>query len=99
MSAPPPPGFSRMISPSPAPQVVPGSRVRVVFHAGALADLGAIAGAEGASRVLLVSDPGIVEAGHVERAMRSLYAAGIVARLHDGVGENPTTDHVHRGLG
>ena len=76
----------------------PGSRVRVVFHPGAVADLGAIAKAEGATRALLVTDPGIVEAGHVERAMRSLYHAGIVTRLHDGVHENPTTDHVHRGL-
>jgi alcohol dehydrogenase len=87
-----------MINPSPALQSVPGSRVRVVFHPGAVADLGAIARAEGASRALLVSDPGIVEAGHVERAMRSLYHAGIVTRLHDGVAENPTTDHVNRGL-
>jgi alcohol dehydrogenase len=87
-----------MIHPSPALQSVPGSRIRVVFHPGALADLGAIAKAEGARRVLLVSDPGIVEAGHVERAMRSLYRAGIVARLFDGVHENPTTDHVNRGL-
>src|SRR3954453_13396316 len=87
-----------MIRPAPAPQSIPGSRIRVVFHSGAVADLGAIAKAEGASRVLLVSDPGIVEAGHVERAMRSLYHAGIVARLFDGVGENPTVDHVNRGL-
>jgi alcohol dehydrogenase len=88
-----------MISPSPAPQSVPGSRIRVVFNAGALNDLGPLARAEGATRVLLVSDPGIVEAGHVERAMRSLYRAGIVARVYDEVGENPTTEHVHRGLG
>jgi alcohol dehydrogenase len=87
-----------MIHPSPALQSVPGSRIRVVFHPGALADLGAIAKAEGARRALLVSDPGIVEAGHVERAMRALYQAGIVARLFDGVHENPTTDHVNRGL-
>src|SRR5689334_12764184 len=87
-----------MIHPSPAPQTIPGSRIRVVFHSGALGEVGAIAKAEGAHRVLLVSDPGIVEAGHVERAMRSLYHAGIVARLYDGVGENPTTEHVARGL-
>lgn len=87
-----------MIKPSPAPQSVPGSRIRVVFHPGAVADLGAIAKAEGAHRALLVTDPGIVEAGHVERAMRSLYQSGVVTRLHDGVHENPTTDHVHRGL-
>src|SRR3954471_4788577 len=87
-----------MIRPAPAPQSIPGSRIRVVFHSGAVADLGAIAKSEGATRALLVSDPGIVEAGHVERAMRSLYKTGIVTRLHDGVAENPTTDHVNRGL-
>src|SRR3954469_12451614 len=87
-----------MIRPAPAPQTIFGSRIRVIFHPGAVADLGAIAKAEGARRALLVSDPGIVEAGHVERAMRSLYHAGIVTRLHDGVGENPTTEHVLRGL-
>ncbi len=87
-----------MMQPSMSIQSIPGSRIRVVFHAGALAQVGAIAKAEGANRVLLVSDPGIVEAGHVERAMRSLYSAGVLARLFDGVAENPTTDHVHRGL-
>jgi alcohol dehydrogenase len=87
-----------ILTPSLSPQSLPGSRIRVVYHAGALDHLGPIAQAEGASRVLLVSDPGIVAAGHVERAMRSLYQAGILARLYDGVGENPTTDHVNRGL-
>jgi alcohol dehydrogenase len=87
-----------MIDFSPDVQTLPGSRVRVLFQPGGIDQLGAIASREGASRVLLVSDPGIVEAGHVERAMRSLYKAGIVARLFDGVGENPTTDHVARGL-
>jgi alcohol dehydrogenase len=91
-------GETLIVNPSPQAQSIPGSRIRVVFHPGALADLGVLAKDEGARRVLLVSDPGIVEAGHVERAMRSLYQAGIVARLHDGVGENPTTDHVNRGL-
>jgi alcohol dehydrogenase len=86
------------LHPSLSPQTLEGSRIRVVFHAGALDHLGEIAKAGGAGRVLLVSDPGIVEAGHVERAMRSLYQAGILTRLYDGVGENPTTEHVARGL-
>src|SRR3954469_15951361 len=87
-----------MIRPAPAPQTIFGSRIRVIFHPGAVADLGAIAKAEGARRALLVSDPGIVEAGHVERAMRSLYHAGIVTRLYHGVVEHPTTAHVARRL-
>jgi alcohol dehydrogenase len=87
-----------MLYPSSALQSLPGSRIRVLFQPGGLSQLGSIAKAEGATRALLVTDPGIVEAGHVERAMRSLYNAGIVTRLYDGVGENPTTEHVARGL-
>ena len=87
-----------MLTPSPSVQSLPGSRIRVLFQPGGLAQLGGIAKQEGATRALLVTDPGIVEAGHVERAMRSLYNAGIVTRLYDGVGENPTTEHVARGL-
>ena len=84
----------RSISPVP----VAGSRVRVVFSAGAIDHIGEIAKAEGASRVLLVTDPGIRDAGHVERALRSIYASGIVARVYDQVHENPTTKHVGNGL-
>ncbi len=87
-----------MLLPSLTPTSLPGSRVRVVFAPGALANIGAIAKGEGASRILLVSDPGIVEAGHVERAMRSIYKAGLVAQLFDKVEENPTTIHVGRGV-
>jgi alcohol dehydrogenase len=87
-----------ILRPSADVRSIPGSRIRVLFNPGALSQLGQVAKAEGAHRALLVSDPGIVEAGHVERAMRSLYHAGILTRLYDGVGENPTTDHVARGL-
>jgi len=83
---------------SPVPQEIPGSRVRVAFGAGNLQHLGDIAKAEGGQRVLLVSDPGIVAAGHVERGVRSLYRAGVVVRVFDSVEENPTTVHVDRGL-
>jgi len=45
-------------------------------------------------RVLLVTDPGIVAAGHVERARRSLANAGVDVILYDRVRENPTTRDV-----
>src|SRR3982751_3684087 len=80
------------------PLPVPGSRVRVVFATGALDQLGAIARAEGATRVMLVTDPGIRDAGHEERAVRSLYQAGLVVRVYDEVEENPTTTVVYKGL-
>src|SRR5437763_1780495 len=86
------------LHPSLTPLSLPGSRVRVVFSPGALNHLGAAAKAEGATRVLLITDPGIVEAGHAERSVRSLYQAGLVVRVFDEVEENPTTEHVNQGL-
>ena len=80
------------------PTEIAGSRVRVAFGEGNLARVGTIAKDEGATRVLLVTDAGIVAAGHVERAVRSLYQAGLPVRVFDQVQENPTTDDVGKGL-
>lgn len=77
---------------------IEGSSVRVIFGAGALNELGKIASADELSRALLITDPGIRDAGHVERAVRSLYRSNIAVRVFDGVGENPTTIHVGRGF-
>ena len=51
----------------------------------------------GFGRTLLVSDPGLVEAGHVERARRSLAAAGVEAIPFHDFDENPDTEMVARG--
>ena len=75
-----------------------GSRVKIVSRAGALAELGTLVISEGGTRVLLVSDPGITAAGHVEQAVRSLYKAGLTVRVFDEAGENPTTIHVGKGV-
>jgi alcohol dehydrogenase len=83
---------------SPDPTDLPGSRVRIVFGAGNLSRIGAITRAEGATRVLLVSDPGITEAGHVERAVRALYTADVPVRVFDEADQNPTTDNVRKGV-
>ena len=88
-----------MISPNGFhPQEIPGSDVRVVFSAGGIDRLGDVVRAEGAKRVLLVSDPGIRDVGHEERAVRSLYQAGLVVKVFDEVEENPTTIHVGKGV-
>ena len=73
-------------------------RTRIVFGPGKVETLGELAGELGARRVLVVSDPGIVAAGHTARGIAALRAAGIETQLFDGVGENPTTDHVEAGL-
>ena len=51
----------------------------------------------GARRVLVVSDPGVVGAGHTSLGIASLERAGLEAHLFDGVVENPTTDNVEAG--
>jgi alcohol dehydrogenase len=71
---------------------------RVVFAAGALRQLGDLAGELGGDRVLLVTDPGLEAAGHPQRAADSLRSAGLEVVLYDGVEENPTTKHVGQGL-
>src|SRR5215813_6609401 len=72
-------------------------RTRIVFGPGKLAALGELAGELGARRVLVVSDPGIVKAGHSARGIGKLEQAGIETQLFDHVGENPTTEHVEAG--
>jgi alcohol dehydrogenase len=73
-------------------------RTRIVFGPGKLAALGELAGELGARRVLVVSDPGIVQTGHTARGIQMLQQTGIESQLFDNVGENPTTEHVDAGL-
>ena len=80
-------------------------RTRIVRGAGALAQLGDLAAevlagssSDAGRRVLLVSDPGIVAAGHVQRGIDALTAAGLDVQLFDGAQENPTTDNIEQGL-
>lgn len=73
-------------------------RTRVIFGRGKIAALGEVARDLKFSRTLVVSDAGVVQAGHVERGLESLRGAGVETVLFDGVEENPTTVHVERGL-
>ncbi len=72
-------------------------RTRVVFGEGALERLGELARELGFRRTLLVTDRGLVEAGHAEHATDFLTKAGIeVFPFHD-FHSNPTTEDVERG--
>ena len=73
-------------------------RTRIVFGPDKVETLGELAGELGARRALVVSDPGIVAAGHTQRGLDALTHAGIKVQLFDGVGENPTTAQVAAGL-
>ena len=73
-------------------------RTRLVFGDGAIARLGEIAREAGARRALLVTDPGIVKAGHAARALERLAAARVETAVFQDVEENPSTIHVQAGL-
>ena len=71
---------------------------RIVFGSGSIDQLGQLASSDGTQRALIVSDPGVVAAGHTARGMDALKSAGIEPHLFDEVRENPTTEDVERGV-
>jgi alcohol dehydrogenase len=73
-------------------------RYRLIYGAGRVDRLGRLAREIGGSRVLVVTDPGIREAGHVAPALESLKQAGIETRVFEEVDENPTAQHVDEGV-
>ena len=73
-------------------------RTRIVFGSNTIQSLGELAGELGARRALIVSDPGIVAAGHTATGVAALEKAGIETVVFDQVDENPTTEHVELGL-
>jgi alcohol dehydrogenase len=73
-------------------------RTVMVRGEGAISQLGKLTRGLGVTKALLVTDPGIVAAGHVDAALRSLKKFNIEVRVFDGAQENPTTANVDRGL-
>jgi len=71
-------------------------RTRLVFGRETLEQVGPLARDLGGKRALLVTDKGIVAAGHPARATNSLEAAGLQVTIFDDVHENPTTADVAR---
>ncbi len=74
------------------------SPTKIEFGPGKLAELGELARGLGVRRVLVVSDRGVIAAGHTGRGIDSLNEAELETKLFDGVEENPTTVHVEAGL-
>src|SRR5215831_11508036 len=73
-------------------------RTRIVFGAGNIDALGELASELGARRALVVSDPGVIAAGHAAHGISALERAGIETHLFEGVHENPTTEDVAAGV-
>lgn len=72
--------------------------IRVVFGQGAVDRLGELARRLGAARALIVTDPGVVEAGHAEKASAALERESVESSIFSEVRENPTTREVDAGV-
>ena len=72
-------------------------RTRVVFGPGVLSQLGELAKELG-HRAFLVTDKGLKDAGHEDRALEALSSAGLEVTIFDDVHPNPTTDDVAAAL-
>ena len=70
----------------------------VVFGNGAIATLGDHIKRIGATRALVVCDPGVVKAGIAERVKKVLEGAGIPALVFDHVDPNPIEPNVLEGV-
>ena len=71
---------------------------RIVFGPDKIETLGALASELGARRAFVVSDSGVIAAGHMQRGVDALRQAGIATEDYEDVHENPTTDDVERGV-
>lgn len=71
---------------------------RVIFGENVVDQLGALTKELGGRRILVVTDPGIAKAGHVERALHSLQKEPLEVFIFSAVEENPTTRHVENGV-
>jgi len=69
-------------------------RTRIVFGVNAVDRAGTLASEIGAKKILLVTDPGIVAAGHATRVRDVLESAGLQVTFYDKARENPTTECV-----
>ncbi|MGP1675151.1 MAG: iron-containing alcohol dehydrogenase, partial [Candidatus Limnocylindrales bacterium] len=72
-------------------------RNRVVFEVGAIERLPELVAAAGRSRVFVVTDPGVVASGVIDRVTGVLDAAGVTVGVYAEVEPNPGTTSVLRG--
>ena len=71
---------------------------RLTFGAGAIATAGEIVCGLGVGRALVVTDPGLVKAGIVERVINVLANAGVESAVFDHVEPNPSLETVYRAM-
>jgi alcohol dehydrogenase class IV len=69
----------------------------VIFGVGVLSEVGPAVKRQGGAHVLVVSDPGVADAGWTAQALRHLAAAGVSSELWTGVTPNPKDHEVQSG--
>ena len=69
-------------------------RTRLVFGPGCVQQAGTLARERGLARAFLVTDAGIVRAGHAEHVEQVLRAAGLAITRYDRVHANPAARDV-----
>ncbi|MBT1070245.1 iron-containing alcohol dehydrogenase [Pelotalea chapellei] len=69
----------------------------IIFGLGSLSQLGESVIRIGASKVFLVSDEGVINAGWVDRAVHYLNAAGLESEIFSSLTTNPKDDEVTEG--
>jgi alcohol dehydrogenase len=69
-------------------------RMRLIYGEGVLDSLGELIREFGGTHAFVVTDAGIVKAGHAAHAAQAISKAGLRATVFDRVKENPTTRHV-----
>ncbi|MCL6450246.1 MAG: iron-containing alcohol dehydrogenase [Acetobacteraceae bacterium] len=70
----------------------------IIFGTGALSQVGESAARLGAYKVFLVSDPGVVKAGWVDKALPYLERQGLSYHVWTGVSPNPKDHEVEEGV-
>lgn len=73
-------------------------RTRLVFGAGSISRLGELASELGVRRALVVSDGGVVAAGHHQTGVEALRSCGLEVASFLEVHENPSTSDVQGGV-
>lgn len=74
------------------------SPTRLIFGPGSSSQIAELALSLGATRVMIVSDAGIVAAGHFQRITDRLQQAGLATGAFHDFTENPTSDMVDAGV-
>lgn len=71
---------------------------RVLFGENTIAQLGKLTREYGGRRVLVVTDRGLIKAGHVERTLDFLQKENLEVFFFTDLEENPTSQHVESGV-